>query len=115
MGPGFLSAIEPVDRLAEIKHLLSACELPTSDISPSRPLLFYGCRSEGKLISIVGLEVYGPVALLRSLAVAPPYRNHGRGSSLVAFAETQAASLGVETLYLLTTTVAAFFSKLGYS
>lgn len=120
MEPGFLSTTrlspaEPVEQFAEIRQLLSACELPASDISPSRSLLFYGCRSEGKLIGVVGLEVYGPIALLRSLAVAPSHRDHGRGRSLVAFAEAQAVSLGVEALYLLTTTAEAFFSKLGYS
>lgn len=120
MESGFLpnarpAVAEPVERLDEIKQLLSACELPTSDISPSRSLLFYGCRSEGKLIGVVGLEVYGPVALLRSLAIAPSHRGHGRGRSLVAFAEVQAVSFGVESLYLHTTTAEGFFSKLGYS
>lgn len=100
---------------AEIKQLLSACELPTADVSLSKTLLFYGCHSEGKLAAVVGLEVHGPVALLRSLAVAPSHRNQGLGKLLVTFAEAQAASLGVESLYLLTTTAKAFFSKLGYS
>jgi amino-acid N-acetyltransferase len=33
----------------------------------------------------------------------------------VDFAEAHAAPLGVESLYLLTTTADAFFSRLGYS
>lgn len=101
-------------RHAEIKQLLSACELPTSDISPSNSLLLFGCRSDAGLVGVIGLEVFGSVALLRSLAVAPKLRNHGLGKSLVEFAEAHAASLGVESLYLFTTTAAAFFSKLGY-
>ena len=108
-------SIEPIDRLAEIKQLLAACELPTTDISPSKSLLFFGCHSDAKLVGIVGLEVYGTAALLRSLAVDPSQRKQGLGKSLVDFAEAHAASLGVESLYLLTTTADAFFSGLGYS
>jgi amino-acid N-acetyltransferase len=108
-------SIEPIDRLAEIKQLLSACELPTADILPSKSMLFFGRRSEAKLVGVVGLEVYGQVALLRSLAVDPKHRKHGLGRSLVDFAEAHATTLGVESLYLLTTTADAFFSRLGYS
>lgn len=103
------------EQLTEIKQLLSACELPTSDVSPSNSLQFFGCRSDAKLAGVVGLEVCGPVALLRSLAVAPSRRNHGLGKSLVTFAEAHAASLGVESLFLLTTSADTYFSKLGYS
>lgn len=106
---------DSADQLTEIKQLLSACELPTSDISPSKTLLFFGCHSDGKLVGVIGLEVYGQIALLRSLAVAPELRKHGLGKSLVTFAEAHAASFGVESLYLLTTTAEAFFTKLGYS
>lgn len=110
-----LLAAGSTEQLAEIKQLLSACELPTSDLSPSSALLFFGCRSDARLAGVIGLEVLGPVALLRSLAVAPSHRNHGMGRSLVESAEAHAASLGVESLYLLTTTAEAFFSRLGYS
>ncbi len=110
-----LLAVESIAQLAEIKQLLSACGLPTSDISPTSSLLFFGCHSDTRLVGVIGLEVYGPVALLRSLAVAPPHRSHGLGRSLVAFAEAHAASLGVESLYLLTSTAEAYFSKLGYA
>jgi amino-acid N-acetyltransferase len=112
---GHSMSIEPIDQLAEIKQLLSACELPTADISPSKSLLFFGCRSDAKLVGVIGLEVYDTVALLRSLAVDPTHRKHGLGKSLVDFAEVHASSLGVELLYLLTTTADAFFSRLGYS
>ena len=112
--PPYIS-IEPIGQLAEIRQLLSACELPTADISPSKSLLFFGSRSDAKLVGVIGLEVYGTVALLRSLAVDPTYRKHGIGRSLVDFAEAHAASVGVESLYLLTTTAATFFSRLGYS
>jgi amino-acid N-acetyltransferase len=109
-----MMTINPINQLTEIKQLLSACDLPTTDIFPSNSLLFFGCHSEGYLVGVIGLEVYGSVALMRSLAVDPTHRKHGLGKSLVDIAETHAASLGVESVYLLTTTADAFFSKLGY-
>lgn len=108
-------AIDSTDLFAEIKQLLSVCELPYADISPSKYLLFFGCRSDGKLDGVIGLEVYGPVALLRSLAVDPALRKRGLGKALVDFAEAQAASRGIDSLYLLTTTADTYFSRLGYS
>jgi C_GCAxxG_C_C family probable redox protein len=107
-------SIEPIAQITEIKQLLSACGLPVSDIVPSESLLFFGCRSNSELVGVVGLEVYGSVALLRSLAVSPQYRNNCLGKALVAHAEAHAASLGVQSLFLLTTTAEAYFSKLGY-
>lgn len=107
--------IEPITQLTEIKQLLSTCGLPVSDIVSSESLLFFGCRTDSELVGCVGLELYGPVALLRSLAVLPQYRNYCLGKALVAHAESHAASLGVQQLFLLTTTAEAYFSKLGYS
>ena len=65
-------------------------------------------------MGVVGVEVYGSVGLLRSLAVEPSHRKSGLGVSLVSNAETWAAEQGVETLYLLTTTAAQFFARRGY-
>lgn len=111
----FPLATASIEQLSEIRQLLSVCALPTADIAPSKTLLFFGCRSGNKLAGIIGLEVFGSVALLRSLAVAPSQRNQGLGRSLVAYAEEHAASHGIDALYLLTTTAEAFFSRLGYT
>ena len=64
---------------------------------------------------IVGLERFGSVALLRSLAVAAELRGTGVGKALVAAAEEYAQTKNVQTLYLLTTTAADFFARLGYA
>lgn len=105
----------PTEQLAEIKQLLTSCELPTSDIAPFNSMLFFGRHSNGKLVGVIGLEVFGSIALLRSLAVAPKQRKHGLGKSLVAFAEAYATKHGIESIYLLTTTASDFFSRLGYT
>ncbi len=108
-------AASTIEQAAEIKLLLAACGLPTSDIAPSNSMLFFTHHAGGKLVGVIGLEVYDTVALLRSLAVTPAQRKNGLGKSLVKFAEEYAADHGIESLYLLTTTAENFFSKLGYS
>ncbi len=110
-----IANIEPIANLSEVIALLAECELPVSDISPSGPARFFGIRAEGRLAAVIGLEPLGKIALLRSLAVAPAQRHRGLGRELVAHAEFAAAALGIRTLYLLTTTAADFFEKLGYA
>ncbi len=54
-------------------RLLAQCNLPTSDRDPAKLDHFFGCgRDEEK--GIVGVELHGQVALLRSLAVAEEAR-----------------------------------------
>ena len=109
-----ITNIEPVSELTEIVSILGECGLPVSDISLSQSPLFFGTRSDSNLSAVVGLELFGSVALLRSLAVAPDYRSRGLACELVAYAERFADSHGVESLFLLTTTAATFFAQLGY-
>jgi len=109
-----ITNIEPVSELTEIVSLLGECGLPVSDISLSQPPLFFGTRSDSNLSAIIGLEIFGSVALLRSLAVAPAYRGRGLARELVVYAEHFAGSHGVEFLFLLTTTATGFFARLGY-
>jgi amino-acid N-acetyltransferase len=106
--------IEPIPGVEEVVSLLVECGLPVADISPEKPPMFFGVRAERGLIAVIGLELLGEVALLRSLAVAPTARGQHLGHDLVAFAERVAAERGVETLFLLTETAAKFFTKLGY-
>jgi amino-acid N-acetyltransferase len=99
---------------AQVKHLLAESRLPTSDLSPRHLDHFFGCGPVEALIGVVGLEIYDNVALLRSLAVSADSRRNGYGKALVAQAESYALSKGVTEIYLLTTTAAEFFDRLGY-
>jgi amino-acid N-acetyltransferase len=108
-------AIKPVPQCAQLVQLLSACNLPTSDIGSSGSLQLFGAYAGAELIGAVGLEVYAPVALLRSLAIMTEQRGSGLGKILVEYAERQAFAQGIGELYLLTTTASPFFSKLGYT
>ena len=106
--------VQPVEFNDEVAALLRASGLPSDDAGAPQVQLL-GCRRSRRLAGVVGLELYGSVGLLRSLAVADSSRGRGLGQALVAHAEKVAARSGVRTLYLLTTTAADFFSRLGYA
>jgi amino-acid N-acetyltransferase len=97
-----------------IRQLLILCELPQADITPEQLRHFLVLKENGQVIGVVGVEVFGRFGLLRSLAVDPRYRRKGFASQLAEKAEEYAASLKIETLYLLTMTAEGFFSKRGY-
>ncbi|MEJ5378368.1 MAG: arsenic resistance N-acetyltransferase ArsN2 [bacterium] len=105
----FTEAISPNKEVLEI---LRQAQLPTADIVNNLNLL--GMREAGRLVGVVGIEVYGRVGMLRSLAVVSGRRKRGLGVCLVSDAETWAVKHGIRTLYLLTKTAEGFFAKLGY-
>ncbi len=97
------------------KQLLSESGLPIEDITEQHLQHFFGYGSGLELEGLVGLELYGDVALLRSLAVVSSRRGTGLGSGLVVHAERHAQDRGAKSLYLLTTTAEAFFLRRGYA
>jgi amino-acid N-acetyltransferase len=94
--------------------LLESQGLPASDITDEHLEHFFFVGSDGSPTGLVGLELYSEVALLRSLVVGENARGNGLGSTLVEHAEQHAATMGVRSLYLLTTTAERFFKRLGY-
>jgi len=100
--------------LASITPLLEAADLPTSDLTESHLEHFFTCGPERAPTGLVGLEIYGRDALLRSLVVSASERTKGTGSALVAHIEQYACNRRVGSIYLLTTTADRFFERLGY-
>lgn len=94
--------------------LLSALKLPVADLTPAHCEHFFYQGPEYLPTGMVGLQLFGEVALLRSLAVAPESQRTGTGSGLLAHAEGWASARGVRRLYLLTTTAESFFARRGY-
>jgi amino-acid N-acetyltransferase len=94
--------------------LLAAAQLPTEDLTAGHCEHLFFTGSPRAPTGLVGLELFGSVALLRSLVVAPDRRGTGEGAALLKHAEDQARAQGVRTLYLLTTTAESFFAKHGY-
>jgi amino-acid N-acetyltransferase len=116
--------LTPVDseRDAEwVRRLLARSGLPTEDLHldggpepGSGNTTLYTVEADGDRVGCIGLERDGEAGLLRSAAVADPHRGRGYGRGAVRALEARAHDAGVETLYLLTTTAAAFFAELGY-
>jgi amino-acid N-acetyltransferase len=94
--------------------LLEAEALPASDLTEAHLEQFFFTGTDGAPNALVGLEIYGDTALLRSLVVSAAGRAKGLGSALVLHAEGYAAAHRVHSLYLLTTTAQAFFEHRGY-
>ena len=100
--------------LASTVALLAHANLPTEDLTEAHCDHFFFAGPASRPTGLVGLELLGDVALLRSLVVGADRRGHGEGSALLEFAEHYARDRGVRQLYLLTTTAEAFFLKHGY-
>ena len=98
-----------------VVRILQEAQLPTEDLSASQLEHFSYAGPATHPTGLVGLELFGDVALLRSLAVVSSRRGYGDGQRLLAHAEDRARSAGVRELYLLTTTAEAFFAKCGYT
>src|ERR1700722_7905842 len=94
--------------------LLQAQGLPVSDITDEHLEHFFFVGSDGSPTGLVGVEIYGTDALLRSLVVTDSARTQGIGTSLVQHVEDYAASHGVAAMCLLTTTAESFFERRGY-
>jgi amino-acid N-acetyltransferase len=96
------------------RRLLRAAKLPTADLTPEHFQHFFGCGAEEAPQGVVGVELYGADALLRSLVVDESVRGQGCGKALVEQAERYASGRGAKRIYLLTTSAANFFANLGY-
>lgn len=107
-----LTGAEPAE-IAWLKELLEANDLPNQDIRTG-PGQYFIAQAGRERIGGAGLEPYGSNALLRSVVITESHRGQGYGVALCDALEARARTNGVETLYLLTTTAAAFFGERGY-
>lgn len=107
-------SIEPNPSLRTAVALLGVVGLPSSDLTKQHleHFMFSGPREAPT--GLVGLELFGSDALLRSLAVAPTAQYSGLGSTLLEQAEGYAYTHGVRSRCLLTTTAPTFFEERGY-
>jgi amino-acid N-acetyltransferase len=100
--------------LQGVVSLLGAAGLPTSDLASISHLDLWVVEANDSLAGAIALERYGKDGLVRSLVVAPPFRNRGYGSQLVDRLEVDAVRDGVHQLVLLTETAESFFRRRGY-
>jgi amino-acid N-acetyltransferase len=101
------------EQLLEVDLLLKGAGLPRDDIrEPGRH--FYRLEDAAGPVAWAGLEPYGIDGLLRSIIVLEHVRGRANGSMLVEATIAEARRLGVERLWLLTTTAAGFFARIGF-
>src|SRR6185436_9206365 len=86
-----------------VAALLRGCGLPYEDIGEHLSDLI-AARQGKTLIGTVALQACDDVGLLRSLAVAQPYRSRGLATDLVTRIVSHARSRRIDRLFLLTTT-----------
>jgi len=96
-----------------IERLLTDRRLPT-DGARDHLLGFVVATRGPSLLGCAGVERYGDVGLLRSVAVTGDVRARGIGTQLVRVMIERARNLGLRELYVLTTTAAAYFPRFGF-
>ncbi len=95
-------------------RLLEASGLPSRDLAGAPLDHFFFAGDASSPHGLIGLELFGQSALLRSLVVLPEHRRAGLATELVRHAEGYAKARGVVSIYLLTTTAEDFFRRRGY-
>ncbi|WP_083394371.1 GNAT family N-acetyltransferase, partial [Atopomonas hussainii] len=98
-----------------IGELLQSNDLPVLDIETGTEVLLFVAGSAQQPSGVVGIQIFGTTALLRSLAVSASERGNGLGAALVQHVEQYALLMGISSIYLLTTTAASFFKLRGYN
>jgi amino-acid N-acetyltransferase len=71
-------------------------------------------QRNARVVGCAAVEIHGTVGLLRSVAVDETRRGEGLGHQLTQAALDLARARGLKTVYLLTTTAAAFFPRFGF-
>ena len=103
---------EPGD-LNAVFALLSENELPIDGLTDHLGTLLIASRA-GHVIGSAALEVYPDGALLRSVAVQAESRSLRYGRALTDAALALACQRHIPAVYLLITTAADYFAKLGF-
>jgi amino-acid N-acetyltransferase len=96
------------------RRLLLSGGLPNEDLMEGHLEHFFYVGQESAPDALVGVEILGQHALLRSLVVRAEQRGRGIGSLLVNHVEQYARECAVQRVFLLTTTARDFFARHGY-
>lgn len=111
--PDFCAAA--ANDLADIQALLKSAGLPFEDLTSNALRDFIVLRdAKGELLAIGGVECHGNDGLLRSVVISDAARGTGLGRKITGAIENRAREKHIGALYLLTTTAAEFFPRLGY-
>jgi N-acetylglutamate synthase-like GNAT family acetyltransferase len=115
-----MSLSEPTLRAARrsdleaVVAIVREAGLPTAGLMDAFPGGYVVVSSGSGIIATAGLEVHDRVGLLRSLAVVPTQRGAGLGRLVVEDRLRAAREQHLDAVYLLTTTAADYFRRLGF-
>ncbi len=110
--PNVIEAARSSD-LAAVLALLTQVGLPQEGVTALLATMVVA-REAGLVRGCAALEVYGTVALLRSVAVDPAFRGRGLGQQLVEERLREARRRGIQEVYLLTETAQDYFPRFGF-
>ncbi len=96
-----------------IEKLLLNANLPIAGIKDPNCKLFV-LELQKEIVAVIAYELYGNIALLRSLVVAPSQRGQGRAKELFEFIFRHLKENNVSTVYGLTLTIPEWLLKLGF-
>ena len=102
-----------INEFDSVFSLLQESDLQYSDLNKPGIRLFR-FEENNQFVGLGGLEIFGNLALLRSVAVRKDLQNNGLGTQIVGYIENVAKESGISTLFLLTTTSSDFFKTKGY-
>lgn len=97
-----------------VAALLQANELPLDGAKAQLHTFWVAAAEDGAVLGVAGLEVYGEVGLLRSVAVKPERQRLGVGKVLVAHVLGEAARLKLSSVHLLTLSAPNYFVRFGF-
>lgn len=101
--------------LRDVEGLLRECDLPTGGVDAMIGHCFIATDAHGGLVGVAGVDPLDDgLGLLRSVAVAPRARGEGLAGRLYEHVLDEARDLGLNTLYLLTTTAETYFAARGF-
>ena len=97
----------------EAAEFLKSFELVYTDLDHPNIRIFR-FEETGKIVGFGGLEIFGKLALLRSVAVAKQFQGKKAGRFICQWIEKWAKENQLSDLYLLTTKAPDFFAHLNF-
>jgi amino-acid N-acetyltransferase len=97
-----------------VVNLLKEADLLTEDL-PDGLRNFLLAKQDGALVGVAGLELFGPVGLLRSVAVSQAHQGKGIAGQLVEQLLADADKQELQAVYLITTTADHYFNRYGFA
>jgi N-acetylglutamate synthase-like GNAT family acetyltransferase len=97
-----------------LKAALAKAGLPADNLDNPHSLFWRFETAADIPAGFGGLEIYAPDALVRSVVTLPPVRGLGIGRAIVSVLETEARARQCSSAFIVTTSQADFFARLGY-